>query len=168
RSGQDAGFRALQAHGLESGEQGRERRWRDLVLRRGSHCSAARPSGFAHAATQGGVDRRRARGAHGRRPAINRRQVPGRSPWAGARLGQGRAAVVRSARMSKWRTIDSAPMNENVIGFFPDFAETDQILICRKLEFDGDPDPPNWWERTNPLIAEPTHWMPIPKPPGRC
>src|SRR6185312_5807350 len=40
-------------------------------------------------------------------------------------------------------------------------------LICRKLEFDGDPDPPNWWERTNPLIAEPTHWMPIPKPPGR-
>jgi len=74
--------------------------------------------------------------------------------------------------MSKWRTIDSAPMNEYVLGFFPDFTETDQILICGKLAFDGDPDPPQWWERdetkSDPLIADPTHWMPIPKPPGRA
>lgn len=69
-----------------------------------------------------------------------------------------------------WRPIESAPKNIYVLAYFPDATEQERILIAGLLEFQGDPDPAEWWEisadaHPNPIDVTPTHWMPLPPPP---
>lgn len=69
-----------------------------------------------------------------------------------------------------WQPIESAPKNEYVLVFCPDAADHTQIMICGLLVFEGDPDPPDWYElnaetRPAPLDVAPTHWMPLPNRP---
>lgn len=73
--------------------------------------------------------------------------------------------------MSEWQPIETAPRNEYVLVFCPDASEWTQIMICGLLEFEGDPDPPDWYElnadaRPDPLDVGPTHWMPLPERPS--
>ena len=72
-----------------------------------------------------------------------------------------------------WLDIASAPTNEYVLVFCPDTAEPYQIMICGLLEFEGDPDPAEWYElnadtRPKPLDVTPTYWQPLPPPPSAC
>lgn len=73
--------------------------------------------------------------------------------------------------MSEWHPIKTAPINEYVLVFCPHAADFTRIMICGRLVFEGDPDPPDWYElnadtRPAPLDVEPTHWMPLPTPPA--
>lgn len=70
----------------------------------------------------------------------------------------------------EWQPIETAPKNEYVLVFCPGAEEASQIMICGLLVFEGDPDPPDWYElncdeRPSPLDVDVTHWMPLPNPP---
>jgi len=74
--------------------------------------------------------------------------------------------------MTTWQDIGTAPTNEYVLVFCPDAEESSRIMICGRLVFEGDPEPPEWYElncdqRTGPLDVDPTHWMPLPSPPSK-
>lgn len=72
--------------------------------------------------------------------------------------------------MTEWQPIETAPTNEYVLVYCPDAEEYSRILICARLVFEGDTDPPDWYEincdvRPNPIDVDATHWMPLPTPP---
>lgn len=88
---------------------------------------------------------------------------------AALRVREARAAV--AARMSSpshdramaeggWQSIASAPITQDVLLFCPDRAVC-PIVVGGEYE-DG------WLSDLDPLGGElhPTHWMPLPKPPG--
>lgn len=68
---------------------------------------------------------------------------------------------------SGWITVDSAPMGVPVLAYFPDAL--DPVMKVERLEFEGDPDGPQWWicdvDGQLPLDVEPVLWMPLPQPP---
>lgn len=73
--------------------------------------------------------------------------------------------------MSDWQPISTAPLNEYVLVFCPDAEDGCRIMVCGKLMFEGDPDPPKWYEQNlsdsgHPLDVEPTRWMPLPAEPA--
>lgn len=72
---------------------------------------------------------------------------------------------------SNWQPIRTAPKNQYVLVYCPDAEESLRVLIAGLLEFEGDPDGPDWYEqnpdtRPDPLDVEPTHWMTLPDHPG--
>ncbi len=78
--------------------------------------------------------------------------------------------ALNAALAHMWRPVGEAETNTHVIVFCPDAAEHTQTMICARLEFEGDPNEPEWFElncecRPNPIDVEPTHFMPLPAPP---
>lgn len=69
---------------------------------------------------------------------------------------------------AEWLDISTAPKNEYVLVFCPD-AEESSRMICGLLVFEGDPEPPDWYELngSKPLDVEPSHWKPLPTSPIR-
>jgi hypothetical protein len=70
--------------------------------------------------------------------------------------------------MSKWRPIETAPKDEAVLAFWQGgpFFDSDRVV----LSFIGAAEwaPHGWHWRGDHLNfgeGEPTHWMPLPKPP---
>lgn len=70
-----------------------------------------------------------------------------------------------------WQSIESAPKNEYILVFCPGADEFTQIMICGFLVSESPDDDGDWYElnadtRPSPLDVMPTHWMPLPDPPG--
>lgn len=70
----------------------------------------------------------------------------------------------------EWQDIATAPINRYVLVFLPDASPDAQILIAGLLAFEGDLDPPEWFEisadsHPNALDVAPSHWLPLPDPP---
>lgn len=63
-------------------------------------------------------------------------------------------AAEREARDAKWQPIKTVPRNENVLLWSPDEGGT---IYVSSVEDDVEFDPAD----------DPTHWMPLPAPPGR-
>lgn len=61
----------------------------------------------------------------------------------------------------EWRSIESAPKDEDVIAFFPDAVTEIMVVHCFD---DGSCD---WYEPhgRQPIDVAPTHWMPLPPGP---
>jgi hypothetical protein len=68
----------------------------------------------------------------------------------------------------KWRAIETAPKDGTaVLLYSPDSTEP-QIFIGHFIEFEGEAGRwQDYWREDGcwPIHAEPTHWMPLPKPP---
>lgn len=72
--------------------------------------------------------------------------------------------------MTEWQPIETAPKDGTaILAFMPDAAEQFRIMPIEMLDF-NDGDGPQWWQADvddgYPLEVTPTHWMPLPQPPG--
>lgn len=73
-----------------------------------------------------------------------------------------------NSSIGSWRPMASAPRDGTLIlGWFPGAETADEIMLIQMLEFEGDPDGPQWWQHGNDTAVdvEPALWHPLPDPP---
>ena len=66
--------------------------------------------------------------------------------------------------MSKWQTIDTAPVGVHILAWEPG-AHRPYIAHYDAPQWWTDADEFNDYTRSFPPTCEPTHWMPLPNPP---
>lgn len=75
--------------------------------------------------------------------------------------------------MSKWQPIETAPRNAVACLIFCPDATEPQIILAAYRRYQNSDDPTDFhegwydfWDEDAPeLDVEPTHWVPLPKPP---
>lgn len=66
----------------------------------------------------------------------------------------------------EWQPIETSPIGEDVLVFFPELVDAYQIMVCHRF-----PDEPSAWYQQDAdncpdaVNTFPTHWMPLPAPP---
>lgn len=79
------------------------------------------------------------------------------------------SSLASPAGMEGWMPIETAPKDGTwVLLYSPDAVEP-QVFQGRFIEFEGDPDPAEWYvgDLDQPVVldADPTHWRPLPAAP---